>query len=148
MALKRINKELLDFNKDPPANILAGPIDDKDFFHWQANFIGPPSSPYERGVFFVNIKFPNDYPFKPPRIFFITKIYHPNINSNGDFCLDILWGQWSPAHTISKILVSVYSLLNDPNPEDPLVPEIANIYKSDISKYEANAKEWKKQFAA
>jgi len=59
-------------------------------------------SPYSGGVFFLSITFPTDYPFKPPKVSFSTKIYHPNINANGSICLDILRDQWSPALTISK----------------------------------------------
>lgn len=61
-----------------------------------------PDSPYQGGVFFLTIHFPTDYPFKPPKVAFTTRIYHPNINSNGSICLDILRSQWSPALTISK----------------------------------------------
>merc|ERR1712072_1616152 len=123
MALKRINKELLDLGKEPPANCSAGPVGD-DLFNWQATIMGPPECPYQGGVFFLTIHFPTDYPFKPPKINFTTRIYHPNINSNGSICLDILKDQWSPALTISKVLLSICSLLTDPNPDDPLVPEI------------------------
>ena len=104
MALKRIQKELVDFNKDPPASISAGPVND-DLFHWQATIMGPPDSPYQGGVFFLNVHFPTDYPCKPPKCTFTTKIYHPNINGNGSICLDILKDQWSPALTISKVLL-------------------------------------------
>ncbi|XP_052540495.1 ubiquitin-conjugating enzyme E2 D2 isoform X3 [Tympanuchus pallidicinctus] len=100
-------------------------------FHWQATIMGPNDSPYQGGVFFLTIHFPTDYPFKPPKVAFTTRIYHPNINSNGSICLDILRSQWSPALTISKVLLSICSLLCDPNPDDPLVPEIARIYKTD-----------------
>ena len=102
MASKRINKELQDLGKDPPANCSAGPVGD-DLFHWQATIMGPPDSPYQGGVFFLNINFPPDYPFKPPKVTFTTKIYHPNVNSNGSICLDILNAQWSPALTTSKV---------------------------------------------
>ena len=146
-ALKRIQKELIDLGKDPPANCSAGPIDEKDQYHWQATIMGPDDSPYAGGVFFLNIHFPTDYPFKPAKINFTTRIYHPNINSNGSICLDILKEQWSPALTISKVLLSISSLLTDPNPDDPLVPEIAQIFKSDRSKYEATAKEWTRKYA-
>ena len=90
MALKRIQKELVDLGKDPPTNCSAGPKSESDAFHWQATIMGPDDSPYAGGIFFLNIHFPMDYPFKPPKFQFITKIYHPNINSNGSICLDIL----------------------------------------------------------
>nr|XP_053769042.1 ubiquitin-conjugating enzyme E2 D2 isoform X1 [Desmodus rotundus] len=133
MALKRIHKELNDLARDPPAQCSAGPVGD-DMFHWQATIMGPNDSPYQGGVFFLTIHFPTDYPFKPPKVAFTTRIYHPNINSNGSICLDILRSQWSPALTISKVLLSICSLLCDPNPDDPLVPEIARIYKTDREK--------------
>jgi ubiquitin-conjugating enzyme E2 D/E len=146
MALKRINKELTDLGRDPPSSCSAGPIGD-DLFHWQATIMGPSDSPYSGGVFFLAIHFPTDYPFKPPKVNFTTRIYHPNINSNGSICLDILRDQWSPALTISKVLLSICSMLTDPNPDDPLVPEIAHVYKTDRSRYEATAREWTRKYA-
>ena len=109
--------------------------------------MGPPDSPYQGGVFFLTIHFPTDYPFKPPKVAFTTRIYHPNINSNGSICLDILRSQWSPALTISKVLLSICSLLCDPNPDDPLVPEIARMYKTDREKYNELAREWTRKYA-
>ena len=141
MALKRINKELADLGRDPPANCSAGPVGD-DLFHWQATLMGPADSPYSGGVFFLDIHFPADYPFKPPKVSFTTRIYHPNINSNGGICLDILKDQWSPALTTSKVLLSICSLLTDPNPDDPLVPEAAQLYKSDKAKFDETARDW------
>jgi len=146
MAQKRIKKELLDLGRDPPTNCSAGPVGD-DLFVWQATILGPTDSPYAQGVFFLTITFPTDYPFKPPKVAFTTRIYHPNINSNGSICLDILRAQWSPALTISKVLLSICSLLTDPNPDDPLVPEIARIYKTDKEKYTKLAKEWTSKYA-
>uniref|UniRef100_A0A8P4KNV4 UBC core domain-containing protein n=1 Tax=Dicentrarchus labrax TaxID=13489 RepID=A0A8P4KNV4_DICLA len=116
-------------------------------FHWQATIMGPPDSPYQGGVFFLTIHFPTDYPFKPPKVAFTTRIYHPNINSNGSICLDILRSQWSPALTISKVLLSICSLLCDPNPDDPLVPEIARIYKTDPVRYNKTAQDWTQKYA-
>ena len=89
MSLKRINKELQDLGRDPPAQCSAGPVGD-DLFHWQATIMGPDDSAFSGGVYFLNIHFPADYPFKPPKVNFTTRIYHPNINANGNICVDIL----------------------------------------------------------
>ncbi|KAK8599916.1 hypothetical protein V6N12_049783 [Hibiscus sabdariffa] len=89
MASKRILKELKDLQKDPPTSCSAGPVAE-DMFHWQATIMGPPDSPYAGGVFLVTIHFPPGYPFIPPKVAFRTKVFHPNINSNGSICLDIL----------------------------------------------------------
>jgi len=117
------------------------------FISLASNNHGTTESPYQGGVFFLTIHFPTDYPFKPPKVAFTTRIYHPNINSNGSICLDILRAQWSPALTISKVLLSICSLLCDPNPDDPLVPEIARIFKTDRNRYDQLAREWTQKYA-
>jgi ubiquitin-conjugating enzyme E2 D/E len=147
MASGRIKKELQLLIADPPANCSAGPIDD-DIFQWQATLMGPEGSPYEGGLFYLDINFPGDYPYKPPRVTFKTRIYHPNINSSGGICLDILKDQWSPALTISKVLLSVCSLLDDPNPEDPLVPSIADLYLKNREEYNLEARAFTLQYAS
>ena len=143
----RISKELIDLEKDPPFNCSGGLIDKNDLYLWNATIIGPEDSPYSNGIFKLKIYFPEEYPFKAPKIIFTTKIYHPNINSNGNICLDILQNQWSPALTISKVLLSICSLLTDPNPDDPLEPDIANLYKSNLDDFNNTAKEWTTNFA-
>ena len=147
MSAKRIARELADLRKDPPANCSAGPVDEDDMYNWEGIMFGPADSPYSGGVFHVTIQFPVDYPFKPPRIIFTTKIYHPNINTAGFICLDILKQNWSPALTISKILLSILSMLTDPNPNDPLMPEIAQQYKDRRADYEVTAREWTNMYA-
>jgi ubiquitin-conjugating enzyme E2 D/E len=141
MALKRITKELKELTDDPLVVCTAGPVGD-NLFKWQATIAGPEASPYEGGVFFVSILFPPDYPFRPPQLKFLTKIYHCNIGGEGDICLDILKDQWSPALTISKVLLSLCSLLTDPNPDDPLVPTIANLLKGDKVSHDIKARMW------
>ena len=147
MSLRRLQHEFKEIQKDPPANCTAGPVNEEDFFRWEAMIFGPADSPFQGGVFKLSIAFPSDYPFKPPIMTFRTKIYHPNINAAGGICLDILKDKWSPALTISKALLSILSLLTDANPDDPLSPEIANLYKSDRKAYEEKAREWTQQYA-
>ena len=107
---------MADINRDPHDNITAGPSG-SDIYHWKAFITGPSDTPYADGVFFLNIYIPEDYPFKPPRVNFETRIYHCNINSNGTIFLDILRDQWSPGLTISSVLLSILSLLSNPNPD-------------------------------
>ena len=147
MSQKRLQKEFQEFTNNPPENCEGGPENENDLYKWNLTLMGPSDSPFEGGVFNLSVEFPKDYPFKPPKCTFQTRIYHPNINSNGSICLDILKDQWSPALTISKVLLSISSLLTDANPDDPLVPEIATIYKNDRAKYEATAREWTKKYA-
>ena len=146
-ATTRIKKELESLMKDPPSNCSAAPEGD-DMYHWSATIIGPSSSVYEGGIFSLSIEFPPNYPFKPPKIRFLTKIYHPNINSTGGICLDILKNNWSPALTINKLLISICSLLAEPNPDDPLVPYIANLLKTNKTQHDINAREHTLQYAS
>lgn len=147
MATPRINKELKILQNEANENVSAGPSGN-NLFEWDGVIIGPTKTPYEGGMFRLKIYFPSDYPFKSPKVIFTTKIYHPNINSGGIICLDILKTQWSPALTISKVLLSICSLLNDPNPNDPLEPQIAKQYVEDKAKYENIARQWTLQFAS
>jgi ubiquitin-conjugating enzyme E2 D/E len=147
MATTRIKKELKIIQDEANENVSAGPTGD-NLFEWTAMIIGPTKTPYEGGMFRLKIYFPSDYPFKSPKVIFTTKIYHPNINTGGIICLDILKTQWSPALTISKVLLSICSLLNDPNPNDPLEPQIAKQYVEDKAKYEDIARQWTLQYAS
>lgn len=148
MPLNRITKELEEIKNNPPIGISAGPEGTAlDIYQWKASIVGPTDSPYAGGLFFLNILFPKSYPFKPPKIQFITKIYHPNIDNHGNICLDILKQGWSPALTIIKVLLSISSLLTDPNPDDPLLPNIAKLYKTNIKKYNETARLYTLKFA-
>ena len=96
---------------------------------------------------FLNIEFPKDYPFKPPKCTFVTRIYHPNINTAGSVDLNIIRDQWSLALTIGKVLLAILSLLADPNPDAPLVPEIGDLMRESKEKYEKTAREWTIKYA-
>ncbi|KAI8093871.1 ubiquitin-conjugating enzyme E2-24 kDa-like protein [Halteromyces radiatus] len=145
-SAKRIAKELAEISLDPPSNCNAGPKGD-DLFEWVSTIAGPEDSPYAGGIFFLDVHFPPEYPFKAPKITFRTRIYHCNINSQGAICLDILKDNWSPALTISKVLLSICSLLTDANPHDPLVGCIAQEYLLDREKHDRTAREWTKRYA-
>ena len=146
-AVKRIRKYLNDFNNVHHQNIFAFPINDNDLFHLKGSILGPDDSPYEGGIFHLTIDFPFDFPFKPPKCRFITRIYHPNINYNGSISLNILADQWSPALSIEKILLSISSLLTDPNPKDSLNYEAAELYMSNRYEYYKKASEYTIQYA-
>ena len=144
---KRILKEMQELATETCSNISAGPVDDNNIFIWSATLIGPDDSPYAEGVFLLKINFPNNYPFKPPQITFDTKIFHPNISSSGSICLDILQSNWSPALTITKTLLSISSLLTDPNPDDPLDAAAGKMYKNNREEFIKKAKEVTQQYA-
>jgi ubiquitin-conjugating enzyme E2 D len=148
-TIKRIMKEYTEIVADPPCNCSAGisEKDPNDAFEWDATILGPEGSPYQGGLFKLKINFPVNYPFQPPKVQFATKIYHPNISPNGIICLDILKEKWSPALTISKVLLSISSLLTEPNPNDPLVPAIAKIYESNKQEFEDIARTWTANYA-
>jgi ubiquitin-conjugating enzyme E2 D/E len=147
-AVKRIQRELRDMNKEPIPGISAGPKNESDYFEWTATIIGPSGSPYQGGIFKLTITIPSNYPFKPPKTQFETQIYHPNVSSKGSICLDILGSKWTPVLTISKMLLSISSLLTDPNPDDPLDGAVARVYKNDKTKFNETAEEWTRKYAS
>jgi ubiquitin-conjugating enzyme E2 D/E len=146
MSLRRLQREFAEIQTSPIENCTAGPVGD-NFFRWDAMIFGPSDSPFEGGIFRLTIDFPSEYPFKPPIVTFKTKIYHPNINAAGGICLDILKSQWSPALGVSKVLLSILSLLTDANPNDPLVPEVASLYRTNRVAYDEKAREWTRLYA-
>ena len=111
---KRLRRELERLTKDQIQG-CAAQLRGGNILQWEAYIEGPADSPFAGGIFHMYIDFPNNYPIKPPKVTFKTKIYHCNIASNGSICLDILKGNWSPVLTIQKVLLSISSLLTDPN---------------------------------
>ncbi|CAM0145369.1 unnamed protein product [Urochloa decumbens] len=140
---KRIQKELLDLNA---SDCSAGPKGD-NLYHWLSTIIGPQGSPYEGGIFFLDIMFPPDYPFKPPMVTFKTRIYHCNVDATGKVHLDILKDGWSPAFTISKVLLAIKDIISNPDPYTPLVMSISRQYLTDRTKHDEIAAEWTMRFA-
>ena len=122
-------------------------VDEKDYMNWNGYIYGQKDTPYEDGEFHINIAFTDDYPLRPPIIRFSTKIYHPNIKYDGSICLDILKNQWSPALGITRALLSILAMMDQPNANDPLNPDAGKLYLSDKDMFLATAKSWTIEYA-
>lgn len=149
-AMSRMAKELERLKRDPPHGVTCW-AKEGCLNHLEANLIGSEDTPYQGGLFKVDIKIPNRYPFEPPHLQFVTKIYHPNIDDAGRICLDVLKsppaGSWKPAHNLHTILTSIQLLLAEPNPDDGLMAEISHEYKHQRPAFNAKAKEWTRKYA-
>ena len=147
-AARRLQKELFQLNMDPSPYFVVSPSDDS-LFQWVAKILGPQGSIYEGGVFKVEFLFSRNYPFEAPTVMFLTKIYHCNINSAGTIKLDILSREnWSPAFTVPDIILSILSLMIKCNPEESLVPHIAEEYQSSREEHDYTAKLYTSVFAS
>ncbi|MBL7817292.1 MAG: ubiquitin-conjugating enzyme family protein [Saprospiraceae bacterium] len=146
-ALQKVQRELLDLTKTPFEHGAMGPTGD-DLFIWQATVVAPAASPYRGGQFFIDISIPADYPNKPPKCRLTTKIYHPNVDDKGRIQLALLTAdQWRATSTIRQAVQAIYDLLTHPNLAEPIVPEIAQLYKTDRAKFDAKAQEWTRLYA-
>ncbi|XP_036127039.1 ubiquitin-conjugating enzyme E2 2-like [Molossus molossus] len=145
-AVRRLLKEFLDLSRHPPELCSAGPLED-DILTWQGVVIGPQGSPYEGGIFSLEIVFPATYPLNPPQVQFSTPIYHPNVSESGCIGLDLLTSRWAPTCTISQVLLAIGALLADPSPHDILDPEIANVFLTDRPEFDLRARKWTEEYA-
>ena len=142
-AMRRLLKEARELSLRPPEGVLAVPLDDSSPFEWEAVVLGPPDTPYADGVFSATLSFPRDYPHNPPRMVFRSRMWHPNVYSNGTVCISILHAgvdptryesveeRWSPVQSVEKILISVMSMLAEPNDESPANLDAAISWRSD-----------------
>lgn len=149
MAAKRLMKELDEVRQNPDPLFTAGPVGDDDLFHWQATLVGPDSSPYEGGCFCLDIRFPAEYPSRPPEVRFATRIFHPNVDSNGAICVDILKsGLWRSECTIPLLLVSLMPMLCDPNPDYALNKVAGQLLRTDPPAFFDQARRETVEFAS
>eukprot|EP00179_Madagascaria_erythrocladioides_P006711 CAMPEP_0198320672 /NCGR_PEP_ID=MMETSP1450-20131203/9566_1 /TAXON_ID=753684 ORGANISM="Madagascaria erythrocladiodes, Strain CCMP3234" /NCGR_SAMPLE_ID=MMETSP1450 /ASSEMBLY_ACC=CAM_ASM_001115 /LENGTH=150 /DNA_ID=CAMNT_0044024161 /DNA_START=107 /DNA_END=559 /DNA_ORIENTATION=- len=143
---KRITKEIQRLEEDPAPGISAMPFEN-NMRHFNVVIEGPAESPYANGTFRLELFLPEDYPMAAPKVRFLTRIYHPNIDRLGRICLDILKDKWSPALQIRTVLLSIQALLSAPNPDDPLNNEAAELWKGDEARAIRTAKDWTAQYA-
>ena len=144
----RITKELNELRRDAESKVEMEQ-DQANPMHIIGKIHGPPDTPYAGGVFCVDINVPNSYPFDPPKMKFLTKLWHPNVSSQtGAICLDILKDQWSPALTLKTTLISLQALMCAPEPSDPQDAEVANMYLSNREAFNDKAKLWTTTYAA
>ncbi|KAI6130933.1 ubiquitin-conjugating enzyme/RWD-like protein [Pisolithus croceorrhizus] len=164
MTMKRIHREIADVQKEDLGAITLTPTQES-LYRWKGAIPGPQGSPYEGGVFNIDIQLNPDYPFSAPKVTFATRIYHMNISDKGGICIDILKQNWSPALSLFKVMLSLSSLLTDPNPQDPLgeheehpniwsplglscpVPSIATEYMRNRQQHDRTAKRWTELYA-
>lgn len=147
MALpKRIIKETERLMAEPVPGISAVPHEE-NLRYFDVTIDGPDSSPYQGGTFKLELFLPDDYPMTPPKIRFLTKIFHPNVDKLGRICLDVLKNNWSPALQIRTILLSIQALLGAPNPDDPLAADVAKSWKEDEKAAIETAREWTRKYA-
>ncbi|XP_068239818.1 ubiquitin-conjugating enzyme E2 T-like [Palaemon carinicauda] len=150
VRLGRVKKECKQLRESPPTGVSCWPEGD-DLSTFNAVIFGEEGTVYDGGMFKLEIEIPEKYPFHPPNVRFVTKIYHPNIDSAGRICLDVLKlppsGSWRPMHNLASVLTSVRLLMASPNPNDPLMTDIAEEYQYRKTQYEATAREWTSKFA-
>ncbi|CAH2295538.1 ubiquitin-conjugating enzyme E2 L3 [Pelobates cultripes] len=145
-ASRRLMKELEEIRKSGLKNFRNIQVDEANLLTWQG-LIVPDNPPYDKGAFRIEINFPAEYPFKPPKITFKTKIYHPNIDEKGQVCLPVISAEnWKPATKTDQVIQSLIALVNDPQPEHPLRADLAEEYSKDRKKFCKNAEEFTKKY--
>ncbi|KAJ3683803.1 hypothetical protein LUZ60_014030 [Juncus effusus] len=126
-VLKRLQAELMSLMMSGDPGISAFPEGD-DIFHWRGTINGSNGTVYEGLVYKLSLTFHTDYPFKPPKVKFESSCFHPNVDLLGNICLDILQDKWTSAYDVRTILLSIQSLLGEPNNDSPLNAQAASLW--------------------
>eukprot|EP00927_Polykrikos_kofoidii_P062371 TRINITY_DN57180_c0_g1_i1.p1 TRINITY_DN57180_c0_g1~~TRINITY_DN57180_c0_g1_i1.p1 ORF type:complete len:176 (+),score=22.67 TRINITY_DN57180_c0_g1_i1:81-530(+) len=143
---KRIEKETQKLYQEPPPGVSAVP-DEGNYRYFHILMQGPSGTPYDGGKYSLELFLPEGYPMEPPKVRFLTKIYHPNIDKLGRICLDVLKDKWSPALQIRTVLLSIQALLSAPEPSDPLDTSVADHFTQNRKQAEEVAREWNAMYA-
>lgn len=150
IATQRIQRELAEVTaKNDGRNVIVVESLNDSLVDLRGRISGPPETPYEGGIFDLEVKIPETYPFNPPKVRFITRIWHPNISSvTGAICLDILKDQWAAAMTIRTVLLSLQALLASPEPDDPQDAVVARQFKESQEMFRQTAQHWTQVYAS
>jgi len=144
-ATRRLQKELADIRTAGLKSFRDIQVDEQNILSWQGMLV-PDQAPYSKGAFKIDIQFPAEYPFKPPKIAFKTRIYHPNVDEKGQICLPIVSAEnWKPATKTDQVIQALVSLVNEPEPDHPLRGDLAEEYLKDKKKFMKNAEEFTKK---
>ncbi|CAI0374618.1 unnamed protein product [Linum tenue] len=138
-VIKQLAKELKSLDESPPEGIKVG-VNDDDFSIIYADIEGPDGTPYENGIFRMKLLLPHDFPQLPPQGFFLTKIFHPNISSDGKICVNTLKRDWNPSLGLRHVLVVVRCLLIEPFPESALNEQAAKMLLENYEDYSKHAR--------
>ncbi|KAL7929673.1 ubiquitin-conjugating enzyme/RWD-like protein [Trichoderma chlorosporum] len=143
MSTKRISKEFAELSRTTPEGFFVALPSDDSVHTWHVTLQPPPSTTFYPGRFGIVLTLPAEYPFKPPVVKFVTRVYHPNITNDslGNVCLAILKAEnWKPSTKIVSVLDALRNLLIEPQPDDPLEERIADEYRNDRASWEAKAR--------
>nr|XP_033772688.1 ubiquitin-conjugating enzyme E2 T-like [Geotrypetes seraphini] len=148
--ISRLKRDLQQLSTEPPPGITCWQHENR-MDDLLAQILDGADTPYENGIFSLEVILPERYPFEPPKIRFLTPIYHPNSDSAGRIYQDFLKlppkGAWRPSLNISTILSSIQLLMAEPNPDDPLMADISVEFKYNKQTFLKNTRKWTEKHA-
>lgn len=145
-AISQLLREARSIRHDAPNGCHVSPKRD-DIFQWVAVLEGPADTVYDGGTFFCNINFTMSYPMQPPKVEFLTRIYHCNVNAQGEVCIDILNEKWQSTMTVRTVMLALMSLMYNCNTDGALVPSIAKQYRENRAEFDNMARIWTQRYA-